>query len=134
MTTESDTIRQNGEESKLSARQVKFLPVLIGARTYTEACRKGRVSRDTLYTWLRQSEFRTELDRKRAEVAAHGLTLLCQNVTRAAQSLVDLLDSGDGRLKRLAAVNILDQWRKGKELDELVRRIEAIEERLQDRR
>jgi hypothetical protein len=47
---------------------------------------------------------------------------------------VVLLDSGDGRLKRLAARDILDQHVKFRELDELTRRIEAIEDRLKTRR
>jgi len=41
--------------------------------------------------------------------------------------------AGDGRLKRLAAKDILDQHGKFRELDELSRRIEAIEERLESR-
>jgi hypothetical protein len=42
----------------------------------------------------------------------------------------DTIHAEDGRLKRLAARDILDQHVKFRELDELTRRIEAIEERL----
>ena len=38
---------------------------------------------------------------------------------------------GDGRLKRLAAKDILDQHAKFREVDELTRRIEAVEDRLE---
>jgi len=44
------------------------------------------------------------------------------------------LDAGDGRLKRLAARDILDQRTKFTELDDLARRIKAIQERLEARR
>ena len=47
--------------------------------------------------------------------------------------LVVLMDTGDARLKRLAARDILDQHVKFRELDDLTRRIEAIEERLKGR-
>jgi len=57
-----------------------------------------------------------------------------QNVAKAVETLVGLLDAGDGRLKRLAARDILDQQAKFRELDELTRRIEAIEEQLKSRR
>ena len=134
MTTESDIIRQNDGESKLTARQVRFLPVLLANVNYTEACKAGRVSRDTLYEWLRQPEFKAELDRQRAELAAQGLALLSQSVVKAVETLVGLLDGSDGRLKRLAARDILDQHVKFRELDELTSRIEAIEERLEARR
>ncbi len=133
MTTESDRIRQNDGESKLTARQLKFLPVLLASPTYTEACRKGRVSRDTLYEWLKDPAFKAELGRQRDELVAQGLSLLSQSVVKAVETLVGLLNGSDGRLKRLAARDILDQHVKFKELDDLTERIEAIEERLQSR-
>jgi hypothetical protein len=134
MTTESDKIRQNDGESGLTPRQAKFLPVLLASRTYAEACEKGRVSRDTLYEWLRQPEFRAELDRQRAELVAEGFALLSQSVVKAVETLVGLLDGSDGRLRRLAARDILDQHVKFRELGDLTRRIEAVEERLETRR
>lgn len=133
MTMESDTIRQNDAEAKLTARQAKFLPVLLASPTYTHACRKGRISRDTLYEWLRQPEFKAELDRRRAELVAQGFALLSQSVTKAVETLVGLLDGSDARLKRLAAKDILDQHAKFRELDDLTQRIERIERRLESR-
>ncbi|MCX5645907.1 MAG: hypothetical protein NTZ17_14700 [Phycisphaerae bacterium] len=62
------------------------------------------------------------------------LALLSQSVVKAVETLVGLLDAGDGRLKRLAARDILDQHVKFRELDELTRRIGAIEERLEARK
>lgn len=133
MTTESDKIRPNDDEVALTARQAKFLPILLASPTYTDACRKGRVSRDTLYEWLRQPPFRAELDRQRTELADQGLALLSQSVVKAVETLAGLLDNGDGRLQRLAAKDILDQHAKFRELDELTRRIETIETRLEQR-
>lgn len=134
MATESDTIRQNDGEPALTPRQAKFLPVLLASPTYTQACKAGRVSRDTLYVWLKDPAFKAELDGQRAELAAQGLALLSQSVVKAVETLVGLLDGSDGRLKRLAARDILDQHVKFRELDELTSRIEAIEERLEARR
>lgn len=128
--TESDEIRQNDEGSTPTARQAQFLPVLLSSPTYTEACRRGQVSRDTLYEWLRDPAFKAELDRQRTELSAQGLALLSQSVVKAVETLASLLDTGDGRLRRLAAKDILDQHGKFRELDELTRRIERIEERL----
>ena len=93
----------------------------------------GRVSRDTLYEWLKDPAFKAELDRQRAEQVAQGLALLSQSVYKAVETLVGLLEDRDGRLKRLAARDILDQHVKFRELDELTQRIEAIEERLEAR-
>jgi len=134
MTTEPDRIGQNDAESPLTPRQAKFLPILLASPTYTAACQAGRVSRDTLYEWLRDPVFKAELERQRDELVAQGFALLSQSVCRAVETLVGLLDAGDGRLKRLAARDILDQHVKFRELDELTRRIEAIEERLDARK
>jgi hypothetical protein len=134
MTTESDEILQNDGESKLTNRQTKFLPVLLASSTYTDACRRGQVSRQTLYEWLRQPAFKAELGRQRDELVAQGFALLSQSVVKAVETLVGLLDTGDGRLKRLAARDVLDQHVKFRELDDLTQRIEAIEERLDSQR
>ena len=47
--------------------------------------------------------------------------------------LLGFWNVGDGRLKRLAARDILDQHVKFRELNDLTRRIEAIEDRLETR-
>jgi len=134
MTTESDRNRQNDGESKLTARQARFLPILLASPTYTVACQAGRVSRDTLYEWLKDPAFKAELGRRRDELVAQGFALLAQSVCKAVETLAGLLDTGDGRLKRLAAKDILDQHVKFRELDDLTRRIETIERRLEERR
>jgi phage terminase small subunit len=133
VTTESDTIRQTDGESKLTARQLKFLTVLLASPTYTQACQAGRVSRDTLYEWLKDPAFKAELEGQRDELVAQGFALLSQSVLKAVEMLVSLLDAGDGRLKRLAARDILDQHAKFRRLDDLTPRIEAIEEPLESR-
>ena len=133
MTTEPDRIGQNDAESKLTARQAKFLPVLLASPSYTQACQAGRVSRDTLYEWLKDPAFKGELHKQRDELVAQGFALLSQSVAKAVETLVGLLDAKDGRLKRLAAKDILDQHVKFRELDELTHRIEAIEDRLETR-
>jgi hypothetical protein len=130
MATESDETRQKSENSKLTDRQVKFLPVLLASPTQTQACQAGHVSRQTLHEWFRQPAFKAEFDRQRDELVAQGFARLCQNVSKAVETLVGLLDAKDGHLKRLAAVNILSLHTKFKELDDLTHRVEAIEEKL----
>ena len=131
MTTESDRIGQTDGGSTLTTRQAKFLPVLLGSANYTEACKKGRGSRDTLYQWLREPEFKTELQRRREELAAQGYALLSQSVRKAIETLVGLLNTWDDRLKRLAANDVARHFLKYKELRELEDRLAAIEERLE---
>jgi len=130
MTTESNRTGQKTGGAKLTARQRRFLPILLASRNHTEACEAGRIGRDTLYRWLKDPAFAAEVDRQRDELAAEGLALLAKNTVKAVEVLVELLDTKDGHLRRLAAVSILGQHTKFRELDELTRRIEAIEERI----
>jgi len=129
----ADKIRRDDEKPKLTARQLKFLPVLLASPTYTEACKKGRVSRDTLYEWFKDPVFKRELERQRDELVTQGFALLSQSVRKAVETLAGLLDAGDSRLRRMAAKDILDQHGKFKEVNEVMRRLEAIEQRLESR-
>jgi len=107
-------------------------PLRRASRKYIEACERGQVSRDTVHRWMQEPGFRSELERQRAELVDQGFALLSQNVSAAVEGLVGLLDNGDARLKRLACKDILDQHHKFREMDELTKRIEAIEEKLQE--
>lgn len=122
--------KRNGNGQKpegLTPRQARFLPVLLASRTYTEACKKGKVNRTTLYSWLEEPAFKAELDRQRAELAGQGFALLSQNVTRAAEKLVTLLDAGDGETQRRTANDILKAFVSWREINELESRIVQLE-------
>ena len=97
MPTESDRIGQNDGESRLTARQLKFLPVLLASPTYTQACKAGRVSRDTLYEWLRQPQFKAELERQRDELVTQSFALLSQSVGKAVENKKVLVGEPQGR-------------------------------------
>ncbi len=116
----------------LTPRQMRAIQRLLECRSIETGCAAAKISRSTYYTWMEQAPFRAELDRQRAELATQGLALLAQSVAKAVETLVGLLDSGDSRLRRLAARDILTTYLKHKELDELTRRLEAVEGRLDE--
>ena len=83
-----------------------------------------------MYKWLKIPEFKTELDRQRDEITAEAFGVLSQALTKAVESLVGLLDSKDSRLKRLAAKDVIDFTIRHKEIEDLDKRLTAIEKRL----
>ena len=95
-------------KKKLTERQLKAIPHIVSSPTYTEGCKKAKINRTTLYEWLKEPEFKAELDRQREEVAAEAFGVLSQGLTKAVEALVGLLDNKDDRLKRLVAKNIID--------------------------
>ena len=115
---------------KLTDRQLKAIPHIVSNPTYDEGCKKARINRTTLYKWLKEPKFKAELDRQRNEVAAEAFGVLSQSLTKAVETLVDLLDNKDNRLKRLTAKDVINFIIRHKENEDLDKRMAAIEQRL----
>ena len=119
--------------AKLTDRQIKVIPHIVACPTYTEGCEKAKINKTTLYKWLKEPEFKAELDRQRDEITQEAFGVLSQNLTKAVEALTGLLDDGDKRLKRLTAKDVIDYFIKHKESEDLEKRITAIEEKLRER-
>ena len=128
--TESNKTQQNNEETQLTDRQLKAIPIIVTSPTYSQACKKAKVNRTTFYEWQKIPEFKAELGRQRDEVTAEAFEMLSQGLTKAVEALVGLLDNKDDRLKRLAAKDIIEHILKRKEIEDLDKRLKAIEGKL----
>jgi len=128
--TESNKNQQNSEKSQLTDRQLKAIPLIVASPTYTEGCQKAKINRATFYEWLKEPEFKAELERQRNEIVAEGFGVLSQNLTKAVEALVNLLNHKDERLKRLTAKDIIDFIIKHKENEDLDKRLTIIEQQL----
>jgi hypothetical protein len=102
----------------------------VTSPTFTQGCEKAKINKTTLYKWLKSPEFKAELDRRRDEVAAEAFGVLTQNLTKAVESLVGLLDHQDDRLKRLTAKDVIDFIIRHKENEDLDKRLTVIEKKL----
>jgi phage terminase small subunit len=116
--------------SELNARQRRAIPFIVSSPTVTEGVNKAGVNPKTFYQWLKQPEFKAELDRQRNEVAKAAFENLTQSLTKAVENLVGLLDNKNDRLKRLACEDVIEYILKHKEIEDLENRISAIEQRL----
>lgn len=117
-------------KSKLTDRQLKAIPFIVSSPTYTEGMQKAKVNRSTFYKWLKEPEFKAELERQRDQVAAEAFGILSQGLTRAVETLVGLLDNEDDRLKRLTAKDVIDFIIRHKENEDLDKRLTEVEKRL----
>jgi hypothetical protein len=133
MATEHNESQQTERKTALTARQRKIIPLLVVCGTITEAAEKAKVNRATVHKWMKDEDFRAEVERQRAEVTQEAFGMLSSNLTKAITVLAGLLEVIDMRLKRFAANDIIGHFLRYKELDELTRRIEAIEKALQER-
>jgi hypothetical protein len=122
------------EESKLTTKQAKAIPVLLAAPSYEKGCKKARISKTTFYNWMQDETFVAEFEKQRSEIVESAFGMITQNIEKAVSTLVGLLDTGDDRVKRLTANDIISHFFKHKELKELEERIGRIQERLETRR
>lgn len=117
------------DNGALTNRQLRVIPHLLAAPSVEEGCRNARVNKTTVYAWLKEEPFREELRRQREEVVRAALETLKANTAKATETLVKLLDSDKEGIQARAAEDIIEFTQKAIELEELERRIAAIEER-----
>ena len=125
MSTTPDT------KPQLSRRQLKTIPFIVSSSTYTEGCQKAGINKTTLYKWLKQPEFKVELDHQRDEITSEAFNTLTQSLTKAIETLTGLLDNQDDRLKRLTAKDIIDFIIRHKENEDLDKRLTEVEKRIE---
>ena len=71
---------------KLTPRQLAVIPHLL-LFIIEDACRKAKVSKPTLYKWLKDEDFKTELSRQREEINKESLENLKAGGKRAVEKL-----------------------------------------------
>ncbi len=121
-------------KQKLTDRQIKAIPHIVSNPTYEQGCKKARINRTTLYKWLKEPEFKAELEKQRDEVASEAFGILSQSLTKAVETLAGLLDNKDNRLKRLTAKDVIDFIVRHKENEDLDKRLKATEKQLSERK
>ena len=121
------TITDTSRVGKLSERQKKAIPFLVNAPTVEGGCKGAKISRETYYHWLSDPLFRDELKRARDQVIEEAMNVIKGNMTRAVNALVGLLNTKNEFPRRAVVNDILGHVLKSKELEDLERRIEALE-------
>lgn len=84
----------NEEIPKLSRGQLRTIPFLVGTATYTQGCEKAKINKTTLYKWLKNPEFKAELDRQRYEIVEAAFGMITQNVEKTVSELTGPPDVG----------------------------------------
>ena len=128
MTKPNETERLQESET-LTRRQRAVLPYLITTPSLEEGCRKARVSKTTVYAWLKEPDFQAELKRLRQALVDEAFDRLKVGLIEATNKLLELLQAkGQLGIQLRAAQTLLDHGIKVTELQEQEARIEALEE------
>jgi hypothetical protein len=122
------------EPNHLTRKQVEAIPHLIGARSLEQGRKKAKVGKATLYEWLKDEGFKSELERQREGVITDALERLKTGITRAVDGLLELSEDKQKGIRLRACERILDCYWRSKEMDELEKRLERIEKIVSERR
>jgi hypothetical protein len=108
------------ETQTLTRKQRAVIPHIIGAKSLEAGCRAANVAKPTVYRWLKDKNFRSELERARAEVTREAFDRLRAGVTTAVDGLLEMAEDKGEKNKSLrlrACEKILDLSLKVKEVN-----------------
>jgi hypothetical protein len=112
---------------ELTARQRRIIPFLLCHNT-VDACRLARVSRKSVWEWMKQEAFQEELKGARDRLFSDSLELIKGNVEKAVCKLVTLMEGAKKQDVQIrAAENILEYAVRLKQMEELEKRLEILE-------
>ncbi len=128
-------LNQNGTEtcsfplgqSRLSRRQLQAIPFFVLAKSVDEASKKSKISRNTFTRWLKDPNFRAEVQKVRERVLGEAIGRLQISVDRAVDVLSELMDTDQNAIRLRAAEKIVDFFFRIKETNEFEERLAKIE-------
>jgi len=129
------TKTDQNQKKGLTDRQLKAIVHLVSSVTLEEGRKKARLSKDTLFRWLKNPDFKAEIKKVRDIVISEALDILKQNTITAVHQLVKLLDKKiSDNLRRSICNDIINYTLKARELEELEARVADIEKLIKERK
>jgi hypothetical protein len=118
----------SGHGEQLSRRQEEAIGALLRSRSIRKAAAAAGVSDRTLRNWLAAPGFADAYRAARRQLVQHAVCQVQRATGRAVRTLVRLLSCGHPSVEARAAATLLDTALRGIEQEELVGRLEALEE------
>ena len=112
---------------KFSPRQQKALAILVSMPTVEKAAVKIGVNPKTVWAWLKNPEFRAELDRLRTGVVTDAIDRIKASAVAAVGALQLEMAQGKGASRVSAAKTLLDYVLGLRELDDVTDRLKRVE-------
>ncbi|OGP59976.1 MAG: hypothetical protein A2V65_01605 [Deltaproteobacteria bacterium RBG_13_49_15] len=125
--------KKNKQEGGLTDRQLKAIPHLVASTSQDKGCKAAGISRGTLHEWLKDPSFKAEFKSQRDQVIEGALDLLKGHISGAVEALVGLLPTKNEYLRRSVANDIIESVLRGKELEDLERRVAVLEKTMREK-
>jgi predicted xylose isomerase-like sugar epimerase len=123
------------DSDRLTTNQRKALEALLTESSVRAAATAAGLGEATLYRYLNDEFFTSELRRRQQAILSATTAALCGLSSKALDALIDVLDSSTATeaVKTRAALGWLKQTRQSVELDNLLERLERLEALLNER-
>ena len=118
----------------LTPEQERAILSMVNEPTVRKAAEAAGVSEGTIYRWLREPGFSAAYRAARRENFRHAIALTQRYAPAAVQTLMKVMqDPGAGHAAKVsAATTLLKFSRESIELDDLVERVEMLEQQAKD--
>ena len=103
------------------------IPYIVSAPSISEAARVARIGRTTLIRWMRDPEFRAEIEQARRAVADLAFAEINGLALKSVIALADLLESPDPHVRNTAIRTALQNSFKLKEIAEIKNRMDIMD-------
>ena len=110
----------------LTQRQILALPHLLRPGPIIEQARNAGISRNTLYRWFEDENFRECLERLREETLRFSQSEFQAITLKAVEAINDALDSNDIRIRLQAARIVMQESRNAQYDQTMQRRVENL--------
>jgi len=116
---------------KMERKKEKAIACLIAQPSITLAAQEAGISQSTMYRWLNDEEFQMAYRKAKKEIVGHALTQVQKAVTKAVDTLLDVMGNGVVESAKVsAAKTILELAIKAVEIEELEERLTILERRM----
>ena len=117
----------------LSENQFIAIELLMASQPVAKAAESAGVSRVTIYRWLKNDDFKAELDKRKNALIERSSRKLAGALDQAVDVLIALLKSKNQNVRRLAAGNLIEYSMKLSGLTDLEKRIRALEVSIEEK-
>lgn len=111
----------------LSVKQARAIAALLSERTHVAAAEKAGIAEKTLYLWLADPAFQAAYQQARRQAVQHAMAQLQHLTSEAVATLEKLLSSSKPTVQLGAARLILEMAHQWVAVEDLAKRVEAIE-------
>jgi hypothetical protein len=118
----------------INHRQAKAIPILLSSDCIEVAGKQAGVTKNTIYSWLKQQDFNQALSDARKKLLDKALEKLTGISMKAVNTLEQLLNAESEAVRRAAANDVLGHAFKYRELPEIETRLESVEKIILEKR